>query len=33
MKLDAKVLCMHIITGDICPNSSFSWKSCCICTL
>ena len=19
-------------TGDICPNSSFSWRSCCICT-
>ena len=24
---------MQIVTGDkICPNSSFSWRSCCICT-
>jgi len=33
MKLDAKVLCKHIVTGDICLNSSFSWRSYCVCTL
>ena len=32
MKLDAKVLWKHIVTGDICPSSSFFWRSCCICT-
>ena len=33
MKLDANVLCKHIVTGDNCPSSSFSWRSCCVCTL
>ena len=26
IKLDAKVLCKHIVTGDICPGSSFFFK-------
>ena len=32
VKLDAKVFCKHIVTRDICPSSSFSWRSCCVYT-
>ena len=27
MKLDAKLLCKHIVTRDICPSSSFLKKA------
>ena len=32
MQLNAKVLHKHIVTGDICPSSSFYSRSCCVCT-
>ena len=32
-KCEEKVLFMQIVTGDrICPSSSFSWRSCYVCT-
>ena len=33
MQLSAKKFHKHIVIEDICPNSSFYSRSCCICTL
>ena len=31
MQLNVKVFHKHIMTRDICPSSSFSSRSCCVC--
>ena len=31
VQLNAKVFHKHIVTGDICPSSSFSWRGYCVC--
>ena len=31
MQLSAKKFHKHIVIEDICPNSSFSWRSYCVC--